>query len=69
MTVVFNVFGTSHVHINIIDASGKSVHSEKLRATEGINRYSYNLNRLTKGVYMIVISDGSKKSAVKVVKE
>ena len=67
MTVIFNVFGTSHVHINIIDVSGKSVHSEKLQVVEGINSYSCNLNRLTKGVYMVNISDGLKCSTVKIV--
>ena len=68
LTVAFSAFETSYVDINIIDAAGKSVHSEKLRVNSGTNSYSYNISHIAKGVYIINISDGTNNSAAKFVK-
>ena len=68
MTITFSVSGLLQARINIFDIFGKSVHSEMVQANDGTNSYLCNISQLEKGVYLIVISNGSKRSTVKIVK-
>jgi hypothetical protein len=58
---------TDVLEINIIDASGKSVQSEKLETLSGIHEYQIDIHHLPAGIYMVNLQQGQSRWQKKLV--
>ena len=53
--------------ITIMDKLGKVIKTDQIKSSIGLNKYSYNLENLMKGVYFITIKSSNNVSTFKVV--
>lgn len=57
-------------HLEILDVSGRQVLKQNLNLTEGFNTISLDINQLSRGVFIVKLTDGQNQKAwVKMVKE
>jgi len=56
--IVFDAKNTNLFNMNIIDAIGKTVYSEKFIADGGLNVRQIDLSGLNSGIYILYLSDG-----------
>ena len=69
LNIQFNAPSNSNVTIQISDATGKLVRSEKFAATAGSNKLEIPMNDLSIGFYNLMITDNKQYTNVKVMKQ
>lgn len=62
-TLAIEEFKDSEYNLNIIDVTGKTVHSELIYSSQS----TINLNKVSKGIYFVQLSDGSNKVVKRIV--
>lgn len=64
-----NVHNNMDVQVSIINIVGQEVRRQSLKATEGLNNYSLDVNGLTTGIYMVNVKAGSATVTKKLIIE
>src|SRR5262249_13291694 len=59
----------SKVAITIIDAAGRHLLSETRNASAGSNKFSVDISRLPRGIYLVQVEANDQKVVKKLVKE
>ena len=52
-------------NLSVTDITGRKLLTDKLNSIQGINQHSFNISRLSKGTYMIIIESVSKRQILK----
>jgi uncharacterized protein YfaS (alpha-2-macroglobulin family) len=55
----------TQLQLSVFSAEGKLIRTQSVNASAGLNNLSMNLSDLNAGVYLLVMSDDSKKIASK----
>jgi hypothetical protein len=56
-------------NIKLMDFTGKIIADNRMQFTEGMNRYTMDLNKYSKGVYLVQVTIAGRTYSKKVVKE
>ena len=51
---------TADLQLKVYSLIGQEVHTESISAFNGVKRFSLDLTRFPKGIYMVEISDGER---------